>query len=1355
MNEYLSANNVVLLVPSISEDLSVLLAVNIEKGVGYFTARNHLYSTVLSNGSSVDMGKIGFGMEDTPTSIAIDWITNQVYIALSGVGHDSSAKIYVCSLSDVTNCSVIIHSNLEYLYSLALDPLDGFVFFYNFVLDQSSGSSSSKGVTYSSLTLHSKSRRLYFVKTRIKSSEIWSCELYKRDSCEAIIETELVLHFSVSEVNYKIFYFYFFIFCLNIFFQSYLIWSTNHPGHLVFCAINNCKNTKISQGDVIGVESFVVVDPSAQPPRLNPNPCARNNGDCSHFCLLLHFHPWAYCACPVGIRLLEDKKTCHPNGLDKGFDQDKTHKFYDIDFDPISKKIYWIDAGIGYIRRCYLNGSATENVLSVSNTVRAFRLDFGARNIYWIDSKLARIYIKHSPYSWPNGIVIDGLEERLYWTEGNYSLIKTAMLDGSEEHQIGPVSFKLPQPYAITKLGNMLFCNSLAGRSLMKIYVDIKDGKADGVASCLCSAGFEIQKDGYTCKQATEFLILAQAEVPDIIRMSLTKPLNNESIGITHMGNAPSAIDIDQRGNYLIFAGALSGEGYIKRVSMKGAIAETVFSGSRLDGIHSIGVDWISRNIYWLLFFYYVNTSVTNIRSNRVEVCDYNGRFIRTLAWKGIFPRDIVVYSAGNSIFFVNSGVNVTIRRMPFSGQPNGGTDILGDLSTVRSLTIDSKKEQLYWSEFNSYVAKVSVSRLDGKENSRIHGGSNRELLFVGTDQTPHKLFYFNYKLYYSDDKNSVIGYYDEKRFIALHDEIYNVTALLIYHGHPSIHLNDCAIEKSQCPQLCFPNDNIQVTQTEKMLYMCACADHLTFDQSSQTCKGPENSVIIGSENQFLMMNLRRHSDKSFSWREVIYFILSGIFVVFPSSFSFYFYLFYVDVSPFLHSPAIVQCQLDGRKCEVWLSKDLWPGTRIHADATYLKLFYTCPSGVWSRDVAMATSNIRHYYISPNASEYAVAPVGDGRVLIAEISSRYVCFNNIYYLLINNLKYTFRRSKVIDIATNSTIDLPNNIVSLQRFTHLYVYRTFHASFLNLPATMDSHVFMLRKNVIKYRTALMVVMSQLRYVETLAQIDGPVMMGLVLLKELLYCLSQYCYAMVMSIVMMDPMKGIAGLPHFLKFRNIFILFKFLLIKIRISFRCASPSQEMDCGALPLLVGGECVRRSLICDGFPDCENAADENPKMCAEYPHPTMRYQSSPEWLYFVLLGIIVFLSISFVIFCCFRNHPLCTSRTDISPGYRMSSGAEASILLPSNPVCATQVELRTYSVVTSTSSYPALPPPNSARSESISSSRNHSSKKDIPLNRFYAPPPSAARYSVRIIFITSIIGIYLLYVLTNFWYFI
>ncbi|VDP15286.1 unnamed protein product [Heligmosomoides polygyrus] len=140
--------------------------------------------------------------------------------------------------------------------------------------------------------------------------------------------------------------------------------------------------------------------------------------------------------------------------------------------------------------------------------------------------------------------------------------------------------------------------------------------------------------------------------------------------------------------------------------------------------------------------------------------------------------------------------------------------------------------------------------------------------------------------------------------------------------------------------------------------------------------------------------------------------------------------------------------------------------------------------------------------------------------------------------------------------------------------------------------------------------------------------------------------------------------------------------------------------------------------------------------MCANYPDLTARFQSSPEWLYILLLGFIILLCTIIVLFCCFRNYPVCGNgrmETTSSIHHLRGSGvAEASILLPPNAQMGAQVALRTYSMVTSTnSSYPALPPPNSTRSLSRSSaSRNRSDMKDIPLNRFYAPPPSAASLS-------------------------
>lgn len=40
------------------------------------------------------------------------------------------------------------------------------------------------------------------------------------------------------------------------------------------------------------------------------NPCGINNGGCSHLCLMSPTKPSYQCACPTGVKLLENGKTC-------------------------------------------------------------------------------------------------------------------------------------------------------------------------------------------------------------------------------------------------------------------------------------------------------------------------------------------------------------------------------------------------------------------------------------------------------------------------------------------------------------------------------------------------------------------------------------------------------------------------------------------------------------------------------------------------------------------------------------------------------------------------------------------------------------------------------------------------------------------------------------------------------------------------------------------------------------------------------------------------------------------------------------------------------------------------------------
>ena len=45
------------------------------------------------------------------------------------------------------------------------------------------------------------------------------------------------------------------------------------------------------------------------------NPCGSNNGGCSHLCLMSPTAPYYRCACPTGIRLLADNRSCADGSL--------------------------------------------------------------------------------------------------------------------------------------------------------------------------------------------------------------------------------------------------------------------------------------------------------------------------------------------------------------------------------------------------------------------------------------------------------------------------------------------------------------------------------------------------------------------------------------------------------------------------------------------------------------------------------------------------------------------------------------------------------------------------------------------------------------------------------------------------------------------------------------------------------------------------------------------------------------------------------------------------------------------------------------------------------------------------------
>lgn len=181
-------------------------------------------------------------------------------------------------------------------------------------------------------------------------------------------------------------------------------------------------------------------------PSSGTNPCAENNGGCSHLCL---YKPQGVqCGCPIGLELIADMRTCivpeafllfsrhtdirrislETNNNNVAIPLTGVKEASALDFDVTDNRIYWTDITLKVgvrvtkegrlavmkgpvsdrtcptvllqtISRAFMNGSALEHVVE-------FGLDY------------------------PEGMAVDWLGKNLYWADTGTNRIEVAKLDG-------------------------------------------------------------------------------------------------------------------------------------------------------------------------------------------------------------------------------------------------------------------------------------------------------------------------------------------------------------------------------------------------------------------------------------------------------------------------------------------------------------------------------------------------------------------------------------------------------------------------------------------------------------------------------------------------------------------------------------------------------------------------------------------------------------------------------------------------------------------------------------------------------------------------------------------------------------
>ncbi|XP_022829670.1 low-density lipoprotein receptor-related protein 4 [Spodoptera litura] len=222
------------------------------------------------------------------------------------------------------------------------------------------------------------------------------------------------------------------------------------------------------------------------------NRCGKNNGGCSHLCLLKPMG--RSCACPIGIKIGKDGKTCAngpvnylifahrvdirvvsldvPYLIDVPLPLPVLKNAFGVDVDHKTSLIYWTDTGERKIQRANRSGKDIETIIGKGlHTVDGIVIDSTGRKIYWTDGGRNSVEVAELDGSNRKVLVWTGLDSPraialhyeygyMFWSDwGTSAKIERADMDGTNRRVIVENNIKWPNGLAIDKIEGRLYWN--------------------------------------------------------------------------------------------------------------------------------------------------------------------------------------------------------------------------------------------------------------------------------------------------------------------------------------------------------------------------------------------------------------------------------------------------------------------------------------------------------------------------------------------------------------------------------------------------------------------------------------------------------------------------------------------------------------------------------------------------------------------------------------------------------------------------------------------------------------------------------------------------------------------------------
>ncbi|CAL4156177.1 unnamed protein product, partial [Meganyctiphanes norvegica] len=313
----------------------------------------------------------------TAEGLAVDWVGENLYWVESNLNQIEVAKL------NGSFRRTLIAQHMESPRAISLDPRVGMLFWTDWeegasriesasmsgegrrmvlLVSQISGSGWPNG-----LTLDYALKRIYWIDA--KSDSIHTVLYDGSDHREILRVHQLLSHpFAIS------------------LFGNYVYWTDWRTNAVIRANKFNGSEVQEIHRTITQPFDIKVLHPSRQPRDMN-NPCALNNGGCSHLCLL-SFNETRQCNCPHIMTLGPDEKTClrnekvllfsRPNEI-RGVDVNKpsfdiiprlslpkVQEPSQLDFNAKDESILWVDTALNEVKRARLSGSPIDVLLDTA-----------------------------------------------------------------------------------------------------------------------------------------------------------------------------------------------------------------------------------------------------------------------------------------------------------------------------------------------------------------------------------------------------------------------------------------------------------------------------------------------------------------------------------------------------------------------------------------------------------------------------------------------------------------------------------------------------------------------------------------------------------------------------------------------------------------------------------------------------------------------------------------------------------------------------------------------------------------------------------------------------------------------------